>query len=318
MLNKLSPIAKTWGFWVALCLVVAAASAIIDWPGDWRSRFWVWSGSTENGAEETNSTTLRNVGFIVAGLMALLFAYWRSAVADRQAKAAEKQAETTQIQADTAQRSLLNERYQKGAEMLGSNVLTVRLGGIYAHDQLAKEDPEQYHVQIMKLFCGFLRPSISIAPDDLSDNPGLMVGTDYLRPEMREDHLAVRQVIASRSDEDVALERKLGYRLDLSWVNLRNMIYFNGNLQNINFASASLSRSALQGSSFDSTVFFDLDLSGTLFSFEGKDPSKGLTQGQLDMARAFEGDPPILTNVLDAETGKQLVWNGGIVQPHQS
>ena len=59
-------------------------------------------------------------------------------------------------------------------------------------------------------------------------------------------------------------------------------------------------------------------VSGTLFSFEGKDPSTGLTQGQLDIARAFEGDPPILTYVLDAETGKQLVWNGGIKKPHQS
>ena len=53
----------------------------------------------------------------------MLLAVWRSIVAERQA--------------DTAQQSLLNERYQKGAEMLGNEVLSVRMGGIYALGRLA-------------------------------------------------------------------------------------------------------------------------------------------------------------------------------------
>ena len=41
--------------------------------------------------------------------------------------------------------------------MLGSNALAVRLGGIYALERLAEDDPEHYHVQIMQLVCGFVR-----------------------------------------------------------------------------------------------------------------------------------------------------------------
>ena len=88
-------------------------------------------------------TTARNVGLMIGGAVALVFAVWRSWVAHKQA--------------DTARQGLLNERYQKGAEMLGNNVLSVRLGGIYALERLAAEHPEQYHVQIMKLLCAFVR-----------------------------------------------------------------------------------------------------------------------------------------------------------------
>ena len=54
---------------------------------------------------------------------------------------------------------MLNERYQQGAEMLGSDVLAVRLGGIYALQRLAGEHPQQSHIQIMQAFCAFIRQS---------------------------------------------------------------------------------------------------------------------------------------------------------------
>ena len=69
--------------------------------------FWDWLSDGESG-----STTVRNVALVLAGVVALPVAIWRSVVADRQAK--------------TAQQGLLNERYQKAAEMLGSDVLSVR------------------------------------------------------------------------------------------------------------------------------------------------------------------------------------------------
>ena len=104
--------------------------------------YFDWLRMTGDGVE-SGSTTIRNVGFLIAGLIALPLAIWRSMVA--------------QEQANTAQQSLLNERYQQGAEMLGSDVLAVRLGGIYALRSLAEEHPEQYHVQAIRLLCAFVR-----------------------------------------------------------------------------------------------------------------------------------------------------------------
>ena len=120
---------------------------------------WLRSGAEE---QEPNSTTIRNAGIVIAGFFALGFALWRGLVAERQAAAAQRQAETAerqaetalrqtetaqrqvetaQRQAETAQQGLLNERYQRGAEMLGHEVLAVRLGGIYALQRLARGTP---------------------------------------------------------------------------------------------------------------------------------------------------------------------------------
>ena len=120
----------------------------------WWFRVWL-STVPPNG--ESPSTTIRNVGLVIGGIIAMVLAIWRSIVADRQSKASQRLAETSHGQAETSERGLLNERYQKGAEMLGSKILIVRLGGIYALQRLAKEHAEQYHVQIMRLFCAFVR-----------------------------------------------------------------------------------------------------------------------------------------------------------------
>ena len=111
----------------AWLLVLATVLVIVwlifkywDWLSNVGNDLWGWLGSTPSGQdrEETNSSTLRNVGLLFAGFVALLIAGWRSWVAGRQAK--------------TAEQDLLNDCYQKGAEMLGNDVLSVRLGGIYA------------------------------------------------------------------------------------------------------------------------------------------------------------------------------------------
>ena len=105
------------------------------------------------GAQESHATTIRNLGFVIGGAIALMFAIWRGIVAQNQSEASHRQAET-------AQRGLLNERYQTGAEMLGNSVLSVRIGGIYALRRLAEEHPEEYRVQISHLFCAFVRHPI--------------------------------------------------------------------------------------------------------------------------------------------------------------
>ncbi|MXW53570.1 MAG: hypothetical protein F4Z66_06240, partial [Gammaproteobacteria bacterium] len=106
------------GQFFCLCLSLGLTTAL-----DILVSFFDWLTKNESG-----STTLRNVGLVVAGLIAIPLAVWRSIVAERQAK--------------TAARSLLNDRYQKGVEMVGNvDNLAVRLGGIHVLAQLAREHP---------------------------------------------------------------------------------------------------------------------------------------------------------------------------------
>ena len=179
--------------------------------------------------EESGSTTTRNLGLVLAGLIALPLAIWRGFVAERQANA--------------AQQSLRNERYQKGAEMLGSEALSVRLGGIYALQRLAEEYPEEYHVQIMRLFCVFA----SFPTEDKK----LMVGTEQLRKDVQ----AVMDVIKIRNPSSIALERNSQFTMDLANAPLQygrltdakldHAILFQADLSNARLEEANLSNAEL-------------------------------------------------------------------------
>ena len=87
-----------------------------------------------NDGKDSLSAIIRDLAIVIGGTIAVLLAGWRIRISERQATAAQDQFET-------AQKGLLNERYQRGAEMLGSKILSVRLGGIYALGRLAEEHP---------------------------------------------------------------------------------------------------------------------------------------------------------------------------------
>ena len=198
-------------FWLTVLASVGIVSVALSIV------FWDWLGATPQG-RESNSSTLRNVGLVAAGAFAFGFAYWRAKVADRQATAAQHQADTARLQSEIAQRGLLNERYQKGGEMLGSNVPSVRLGGIYTLQRLAEEHPEEYHVQITHLFCAFVRNPTETNGADERPQPD---ETPHWAPSLREDVQAVMMAIGNRSSEHVNLESQARLQLDLRGADLR-------------------------------------------------------------------------------------------------
>ena len=319
-----------WALWIISIVAVLAIGGFLSWK---------FRGQLHD-PQDSLSTTIRNVGLVVGGVVAVLLAMWRSRVAERQAA--------------TAQQGLLNERYQRGAEMLGSGVLSVRLGGIYALQRLAAEHSEQYHIQIMQLFCAFVRNPTGKAEAPISrrDESGKPVHG------LQEDVQAVMRAIGSRTDMGVALEKASGgFRLDLENANLdlRNVNLRHGDLSFLNFTCAVLESSNLSNTDlldadlsnsdlnnadlsgadlvgadlsgaslqyahlYGTTIFFtDLsgaNLTGALFSRNGgfcgsSNPAMGLTQAQLDVARSDPDNPPNLEGVLDADTGEQLVLAG--------
>ena len=321
-------------FWVGLAAALLIAEVALT------VRFWDWLSVGASPSE-----TIRNLGFIVAGSIALPIAIWRGIVADRQARAARIQSETSLRQTETAQRSLLNERYQKGAEMLGGEVLSTRLAGIYALRRLAEEHPEQYHVQAMELLCAFARHPAKDAQveadlEEFDDDEDGKSGQRRLRADVEG---AIR-VIAFRGDEGIALERREDYRLylrnaklsylenrdaqlarawlsnaDLSHSNLRRGDFTGARLRNANLSDAKLWNATLRGANLRDADLRGADLTGADLSnldmsevdFQSSSGGKTLvTQRQLDRACADPDNPPKLEGVVDAETGKALAWRG--------
>ena len=215
----------------------------------------------------THHEAVRNLSLVVAGVIAVRLAYWRAGVAE--------------YQAETARRSLLNERDQKAAEMLGSDLLSVRLGGIYALQTLAAEHPPHYHLGVIRQFCAFIREprnstltdaSLASLPGGTAPGPiptasdarlGAAAGDAAPAEPVREDVRAVMDAIAARSDVGIAVEQKeKGFRLDLSGANLREWRFPGANLSGVNLSGANLVGAKLSKANLSGVNLSGVDLSG--------------------------------------------------------
>ncbi len=198
-------VVKSAWFWAVLWTLLVLG--VVSWVLIER---WAWFSDGE-----PVSSVIRNLVLAVAAVIALPLAIWRSIVAERQA--------------DTAQQALLNDRYQKGAEMLGDGVLSVRLGGIYALLHLAENYPKQYHIQVIKLLCAFVRnPPKEELPLTASS--------------LREDVQAVMTAIGGRREAELGYEKTAGdFQLDLRGADLRGANLRGANLYRTMLANANLS-----------------------------------------------------------------------------
>ncbi len=231
---------RSEGFWSLFAVFAVVVIGVILLRVGWD---WLRSGS-----EESRSASIRNAFFIIGGIVAVLLAVWRSRVSERQADMSQRQAET-------AQQSLLNERYQRGAEMLGNGVLSVRLGGIYALRRLAEEHPEQYHIQIIELLCAFVRH-----PTKDEEWEALQGNNTTHSP--REDVHAVMQAIGTRNDFQVDLEQQAHHRLDLHGADLRDQNLHNLNLSESQLSYAKLSDAYMSRTNLSDANLYKADLSG--------------------------------------------------------
>ena len=287
--------------------------------------FWSWLHPPAP-TTVSNSETLRNVGLLIGGLLAFVFAVWRAWVAERQANAARQQAETALLQAETAQQSLLNERYQRGAEMLGSDVLSERLGGIYALQGLAEQHPEQYHVPVMRQLCSFVRhptevegqPPVGSSEVELGPAYDASTAQDFaaagtLEIEVvREDIHAAMDSIASCHNRNLQIETLHNYWIDLHGADLRGVDLSNKDLSRapeydeaapFDYAMIGTMHTNLRGVKLHYAILARTNLTRTDLSH-----ATGLTQSILDDACADPRMPPRLDYAFDAETGKALVW----------
>ena len=243
---------------VAAIVVVAAGVGFTAWQ-------WNWLHGSDPAT--TASTTLRNMGLLIAGGLAIVFAGWRGWVAERQSATAQRQAKTAQEQADTAHQGLLYDRYQRGAQMLGSEVLSVRMAGIYALQRLAEEQPELYHIQIMHTLCSFVR-------NPVGDNE-----TDGLNSERRvsseqatrEDVRAIMIALKNRNEKELNLEAGDEFRIDLRGANLIGCDLSEMNLSKailggVDFAHADLTGTNFSGADLRRTGLFKSKLGDSDFS----------------------------------------------------
>ncbi len=216
--------------WVLPAFVaVAAVGAAVCW--------WDWL-RCEQEPFESNGETLRNIALILVAIVGLPLALWRNLTAYKQA--------------ETAARGLRNERYQKGADMLGNATLATRLGGVYALEQLVREHPEEYHIQIVDLLCAFIRhPVEARRPEFVGADGGGPDGSAY-EPDRRcapDIEAAARAIGRRRVEND-----RRGFFLNLRGANLSGAILSDANLERADLEGANLSDAILPGAKLSGAI----------------------------------------------------------------
>ncbi len=234
--------------------------------------FWPDFRATTDASEsvEPLSATIRNLALIVGGVIAVILTTWRLRISERQTAISDQQAETARL-------SLLNDRFQRGAEMLGSDVLAVRMGGIHALDALARERPDLYHIQIVMLLCAFVRHPTGTDESMLTPSTGVGFGSAAQRPDV----VAAIKAIAYRSDEGLRVEDDIGVPkqqiLDLSKSDLRWVQLPACDLSGADLRDARMERVFLNDADLSHAILHNADLTRAtliqtdfcLFAFEG-------------------------------------------------
>ena len=129
--------------------------------------------------DESPSAALRNLSLALGVPIGIVLALWRSTIANRQASAAHKQVATGLEQTRLAQESLLTDRFQRAAEMLGHKSAVVRIGGVQALTLLAGQHMDAYYHPVWQLLTTFAE----VPRDDWESSSGrdIQVASDALR-----------------------------------------------------------------------------------------------------------------------------------------
>ena len=208
--------------------------------------FWGW---LSDGGGESNSAVLRNISFMVAGIIGLTLAGWRSLIARKQD--------------ETSESGLQNDRYQKGAEMLGNETCSTRLGGIYALERLARDHPKTYHEQIMELLSSFARhPTTDTAIEIKFHDEAISKETYHVRPDVYEAVSAIlRCKVAQIKNENGSGKNSGIHQTNLSvrYLKKGGLPYIN--LTNVKLTGADLSDSYLSNVDFSGAELIGANLS---------------------------------------------------------
>ena len=256
-MNRIIRLVRRW--WAPILVVAIVAIGILI-----TNRYWCWL--TGNGMESA-SATVRNVGLVIAAPVALVLAIWRSLVAEKQAT--------------LAGRSIEEGRFQKASEMLGSGLPSVRLGGIDALEKLARDNPGEFHLQVVRLLAAHVRDLPRGEAMQSTDTSG----SGYDAPlRFREEVQVILVFLGERTAEGRQLEKQSDIVIDLQGSNLQGVwLSSNTNLERVRLSNS--------------------NLSGAVFS-----GVKGLSRSRLVGVHADPGNPPEFKNIKDCDTGEPLNW----------
>jgi hypothetical protein len=202
---------------------------------------------------DTRSTIVQAVGGL-ALLAGLLFT-WRNL------RMTEQNSRQT---LDLSRKGQINDRFIKAIEQLGAvdqegrKKLEVRLGGIYALEQIAKDSPDDHHWPIMEILTAYVRENASWKEDIVPSEPQPTQGW-LLPPKLATDVQAILTVLGRRTH---TYREREDQRLNLGNTNLRGADLRDTHLEWANLRLTHLEWAYLRGAHLEQAALRGADLQG--------------------------------------------------------
>jgi uncharacterized protein YjbI with pentapeptide repeats len=226
--------------WAAALVSISLWAVYLLWKvPQWQAAAWARSGNSNPRElfqiENESRGTLGQILSGVAVLTGLIFAW--------------QQLGQTSENLRVSQEGQITDRFSRAVDQLGSDDLTIRLGGIYALERIARDSPRDYG-PVMEVLTAFARQG-SPLPASAAATP--IVAAPRAGPDVR----AVFKVIGRRTPAQLTMERDEGMGcLDLTGVNAVGANLIGANLQNTcwnrsDLRGAQLAGADLRNSSFD-------------------------------------------------------------------
>jgi hypothetical protein len=229
----------------------------------------------KNQAIKSVIEAIKIIATVFGGIAILLNVYYgakRTKALEKNAIAATQNAIAATKNADVAEQGQLTERFTKAIEQLGSDNISIRLGGIYALESIAEysqkgEWSERYHWTVMEVLSAFVREKPPLK-GDLDDKKA----EDKQQPQKpRTDIQAALTVIGRRNPEKDPKNQKLNLSkadiagADLIGANLQGAILIEANLQGVFLNEAKLQKAILWGAELQNSFLRKANLQGADF-----------------------------------------------------
>ncbi|OCQ88905.1 hypothetical protein BCD64_03945 [Nostoc sp. MBR 210] len=223
--------------------------------------------------------TLKTIGLITGGILAffgLYFGYKRAVAMENSAIAANKTAEAANKNAEIAEDKQITERFSKAVELLASDKIEVRLGGIYTLERIAQNYPRE-HWTIMKVLTAFVRENAKLIEDSNVQSAKIFIDEYLDNKKQKKELYKVRLdildtlIVIAQNNPDNNPDNNQRKNLNLSNINLIQADLCGAllkeiNLSRANFLGANLSNADLSGANCLGVNFSKADLSNANLS----------------------------------------------------
>ena len=232
--------------WIALFTIVVLAYVVL---------YFLFFHELEVSSGNVEVTEMiHNLAVPVGGAIAIIIATYRSIIASKQQT--------------VANRTQLDDQFQKGAKMLECSELATKMAGVFILEKLSKEHTIQFHTQVVDLLAVFVRHHsvvlISKKPDPNKQKYSEEDTSAAIAFKVEQTAtIEALMVIARRNELEVSTYTKSRQNLVKALVNLQ---YFNST-KPINFLNMSLTHSNFKYTDLRYSNFSNMTLTHSFFDW---------------------------------------------------